>query len=187
MILNKTDSDSYKELFIQKFTNFAEKAPIVLSFVISDDGVSIVHETSGLTYFYYWDYVIPVKTFIHDIKSDLVKNHYPRVARKITVTRELTSQEQANLIAKGQDINSIPNTITEEIEETYYIDKFLIMKDEFILVNQDTKEQFCYKMDSSGHIYLKNYRNGKFTDLFQAGDEFFKKSTLVRKLSKLED
>lgn len=109
------------------------------------------------------------------------------MARKVTVTRELTVQEQANLIAKGQDINSIPNTITEEIEETYYIDKFLIMKDEFILVNQDTKEQFCYKMDSSGHIYLKNYRNGKFTDLFQAGDEFFKKSTLVKKLSRLED
>jgi len=187
MIYNKTDSDSYKDSFIQKFTNYAEKAPIVLSFVTSDEGVSIVHESSGMTYFYYWDYVIPVKTFIHDIKRDLVKNHYPRVSRKVTVTRNLTASEQADMIAKGQDINTIPNIITEEKEETYYIDKFLIMKDEFILVNEETKDQYCYKMESSGHIYLKNYRTGKFVDLFEAGNEFFKKSYLVKKLNKLED
>lgn len=158
MIYNKTDSETYRESFVQKFTNYAEKAPIVLSFVISDDGVSIVHETSGLTYFYYWDYVVPVKTFIHDIKRDLVKNHYPRIAK----------------VVDGE-------------EEVYYIDKFLIMKDEFILVNEETKEQYCYKMESSGHIYLKNYRNGKYEDLVQAGDEFFRKSRLVKKLNKIDE
>ena len=90
MIYNKTDSESYKDSFIQKFTNFAEKSPIILSFITSDDGVSIVHETSGTTYFYYWDFVIPVKTFIHDIKKDLAKNHYPRISRIVEVTRKMT-------------------------------------------------------------------------------------------------
>ena len=32
MILQKVDSEEYKESFINKFTNFADKAPIVISF-----------------------------------------------------------------------------------------------------------------------------------------------------------
>lgn len=187
MIYNKTDSESYKDSFIQKFTNFAEKSPIILSFITSDDGVSIVHETSGTTYFYYWDFVVPVKTFIHDIKKDLAKNHYPRISRIVEVTRKMTPKEQADLIASGCDLDKLPDTITQKVEETYFIDKFLIMKDEFIIVNEDTKEQYCYKMDSSGYTYLKNYRTGKYQDLLSAGDDFFKKSTLIKKLNNFED
>lgn len=187
MIYNKTDSESYKDSFIQKFTNFAEKSPIILSFITSDDGVSIVHETSGTTYFYYWDFVIPVKTFIHDIKKDLAKNHYPRISRIVEVTRKMTPKEQAELLASGCKADDLPDTITTKVEETYFIDKFLIMKDEFIIVNEDTKEQYCYKMESSGYTYLKNYRTGKYQDLLSAGEDFFKKSVLIKKLNNFED
>lgn len=185
MIYNKTDSATYKETFVQKFTNFAEKAPIVISFATSDDGVSIVHETSGLTYFYYWDYVVPVKTFIHDIKCDLAKRHYPRVSRMVHRVRTLTADEQADMLAQGRSADEVPATVEEDVEETYCIDKFLIMKDEFILVDEATKEQYCYRMDSSGHMFLKNYRNGKYGDLLAAGDDFFRKSRLVRKLDRV--
>lgn len=187
MIYNKIDSKSYKDSFIQKFTNFAEKSPIVVSFITSDDGVSVVHESSGTTYFYYWDFVIPVKTFIHDIKKDLVKNHYPRISRIVEIERPLTAKEQADMIAAGQNINEVPSAITEKIEETYFIDKFLIMKDEFIIVNEDTRKQYCYKMSSSGYKYLKDYRSGKYDSLLSAGEDFFKKSTLIKELNILED
>ena len=100
MILQKVDSNSYKDLFVSKFENFAEKAPIVISFATDDLGVSVVHENSGKKYFYPWDYVVPVKSFIHEIKRDLADNHYPRIARNEEVTRPLTASEQADLISQ---------------------------------------------------------------------------------------
>ena len=52
MIYHKIDADSYKESFSKKFTNFAEKAPIVISFAMDDIGVTVAHENSGKKYFY---------------------------------------------------------------------------------------------------------------------------------------
>ena len=75
-------------------------------------------------------------------------------------------------------------TVTEEVVETYRIDKILALEDKFILVNEATGEQFNYKMNSSGIFFLKNYRSGVYKDLFEAGDAFFRKSTLVEKLNK---
>ena len=54
MILQKVDSEEYKESFVNKFTNFADKAPIVISFATDDLGVSVIHENSGKKYFYPW-------------------------------------------------------------------------------------------------------------------------------------
>lgn len=187
MIFQKVDSESYKESFISKFTNFADKAPIVISFATDDLGVSVVHENSGKKYFYPWDYVVPVKSFIHDIKRDLSMNHYPRISRKVEVERFLSSEEQADLISKGTPVNEVPNMIKETVEETYRIDKILVMKDEFIIVNEKTNEQYCYKMNTSAFTYLRNYRSGEYKTLEEAGEAFFRKSVLVNKLNKLAE
>lgn len=188
MILQKVDSGSYKDLFVNKFENFAEKAPIVISFATDDLGVSVVHENSNKKYFYPWDYVVPVKSFIHDIKRDLAANHYPRISRVEEVTRTLTAAEQADLISKGEyTLDTVPTSITEKVNKIYRIDKILIMKDEFIIVDEKTKEQYCYKMNTSAFSYLRSYRSGEFKTLSEAGDVFFKKSVLVNKLNKLAE
>ena len=61
------------------------------------------------------------------------------------------------------------------------------MRDEFILVNEATNEQFCYHMNSSAFSYLRTYREGGFKDLMEAGETFFKRSTLIGKLNKLSE
>lgn len=185
MIYHKIDSSSYRDSFISKFTNFAEKAPIIISFATDDLGVTVAHENSGKKYFYPWDYVIPVKSFIHDIKRDLVKNHYPRIQVTSQIKRALSSEELVDLMVKGVPSEELPSEIEETIVETYRIDKIIVMKDEFILVNERTNEQFCYHMNSSAFSYLRTYREGGFKDLMEAGEVFFKRSTLVGKLSKL--
>lgn len=184
MIYNRIDAKTYKENFNKKFKNFGDKAPIMLSYVTDDNGVTIVHENTGVSYFYEWDFTIDVKTMIHKIKQDLSINHYPRLSRKNIITRNLTTEEQADLIAKGTSIDEVPTTVTEEVVETYRIDKILALEDKFILVNEATGDQFNYKMNSSSIFFLKNYRSGVYKDLFEAGDAFFKKSTLVEKLNK---
>lgn len=187
MILQKVDSEEYKESFINKFTNFADKAPIVISFATDDLGVSVIHENSGKKYFYPWDFVVPIKSFIHDIKRDLSYNHYPRISRVMKVQRLLSADEQADLIAKGQSLDEIPQTAVEDAEEIYRIDKILVMKDEFIIVNEKTLEQYCYKMNGSAFSYLRSYRSGEFSSIKEAGDVFFKKCVLVNKLNKLAE
>lgn len=184
MLSKKIDSVTYKETFIKKFTNFAEKAPIVVSYATDDIGVTVVHENSGKKYFYPWDYVLPIKTFIHEIKRDLISNHYPRLIRTLTVTRPLTVEEQADFIANGTKLEDLPGTITKTITEHYRIDKVLVMQDEFVIVNVDTLQQFTYKMKTSAFSYLRNYRTGKFSDIDEASRVFFKDSTLIAELNR---
>ena len=74
MIYKKVDSKKYREEFDKKFSNFGDKAPIVISVMPDEFGVTIVHENSGSRYFYEWDYTIPVKAFIHKIKQGLSHN-----------------------------------------------------------------------------------------------------------------
>lgn len=182
MIYRKTDLNSYKSEFIKKFTSFADKSPIMLSFYTDDLGVTVIHENSNIKYFYEWSPEIPIKAFIHHIKQELSDNHYPRISRRVEITRKPTEDEVAKMIEKGTSVNEIPNTITYNRVESYRIDKIIAMKDEFVLINEDNKKQFCYRMDGFSIYFLKNYRTGKYKDIFEAGDEFFKRSTLIKEL-----
>ena len=182
MIYTKIDANRYREDFISKFENFGDKAPILLSFLTDDLGVTVTHENSGRKYFYEWDYSIPVKTFIHNIKQDLSYNHYPRLLKKEVIVKPVTPERAAELIAEGCSVDSVPTTETIEKTVTYRIDKVIAMKDEFVLINEETGEQYCYKMNSSSVYFLKSYREGAFKDLLAAGDAFFKKSTLTGKI-----
>ena len=183
MIYNKVDATEYKRDFAKKFENYGNKAPIMLSFAIDDFEVTIVHENSKTQYKYPWDFTIPVKSFIHKIKTDLSYHHYPRICRYVEKTVPYTAEEQATMIANGTSVNEVPTSRTEQVLETYRIDKILAMKDEFVLINEATGEQSCYKMNSSGIYFLKKYREGGYKDPLEAGDAFFKKSTLVNTLS----
>lgn len=185
MILSNVDTKKYKEDFKIKFTNFGEKSPIILSFATDELGVTVIHENTGKQYFYEWDYSIPLKAFIHLIKQDLIKNHYPRIARKEIIVTPTTPERASELMIAGISSDNIPVEEKEEKIVVYRIDKILAMKDEFIIVNEETSEQYCYKMGGSGIYFLKNYREGTYKTLLEAGDAFFKKSILISKLEKL--
>lgn len=184
MLNKKIDAVTYKESFAKKFTNFAEKSPVVISFAFDDIGVTVVHDNSGKKYFYPWDYVLPVKTFIHEIKKDLITNHYPRLVREVTEERALTIKEQADYIAKGTKLEDLPSTKIETTVKQYRIDKILVMKDELILVDENTLQQYAYRMKNSAFGYLRNYRSGKYSNIEEASKAFFDNATLEKELSR---
>lgn len=184
MIYNKIDSSDYKKEFNKKFENFGEKAPIMLSYATDDFGVTVVHENSGKSYYYEWDFSINVKAMIHKIKQDLSNNHYPRIAHRMEIVKAITPERAAELIAGGIAVDDVPTVETEIRDVIYRIDKIIAMKDEFVLVDEQTRDQYCYKMNSSGIFFLKNYRNNKYNTLYEAGEAFFAKSSLVSKLNK---
>ena len=181
MILNKIDTTKYKEDFTKKFNNFGEKAPIMISFAIDEFGVTIVHENSGEKYIYDWDFTVPVKAFIHKIKQDLSYNHYPRLIKEVEVMDEDAAVDQ---ILEGENPDSLDKSKTIKKEITYRIDKVLMMKDQFILVDESTGESYCYQLNGSSVYFLKNYRNGVYKDIKEAGDYFFKNAKEIVKLNK---
>lgn len=179
MLYTKTDSVKYKSEFKKRFTNFAQKAPILISFVISDEAVEVIHENTGSTHKFRWDYTIPVKSFIHAIKRILSDNHYPRITKVEVDKVELTAEEKADLIEKGMPLEEVPSHKEIKKSEIFKIDKVITLDDIFIIQSEETKKIYRYKMNYSCIFFLRNYREGDYKSLEEAGDFFFRKSELL--------
>lgn len=181
MLHEKIDSEKYKAELIKKLSNFCEKAPVLLSFVTSDAGVTIIHTNSEKRYEFPWDFTIPVKSFIHDIKQVLVENHYPRLVQTIEEEVPVTPEEQAKMLEDGAEADDLPTTKTIVRKKMWRIDRVIVWRDIFILVDEESNEQYRYKMHKSCVFFLKNYRSGKYT-LETAADYFFRNSMLLNKI-----
>lgn len=179
MIVNSMDSSQYRATFQKKFRNFGDKTPIDLSFVTREFDVQVIYVPSKTALTYEWDYSIPVESFIHRIKLDLMK-YYPRIARTETRTIKCTPEDQAAMIANGMPVDDVPSTITETKLHTYRIDKIIALRDEFVIVDEETGESFCYRMSTSGIYFLKKCKEGRFESLEEAGNDFFSRSTLIK-------
>ena len=182
MLYTKTDSVKYIAEFKTRFTNFAQKAPILISFVVSDQAVEIIHENSGLTHRFEWDFTIPVKSFIHEIKQSLSDNHYPRIAKVTKEQVKLTAEEQASLLASGTSVDEVP--LYKEVVDTeiFKIDKVITLDDILIIQSERDYKMYRYKMNYSCIFFLRKYRKGEYKTLEEAGDFFFSKSTLLNEL-----
>jgi len=178
MLHTKIDSERYRAEFIKKFSNFCEKSPVLLSFVTTDANVTVIHANTGKKYEFDWDFTKPVKAFIHEIKEVLVANHYPRMIETITTEVPLSPEEQAQLLEEGSDPASLPTNRTETTERLWRIDRCIVWRDIFILIDEATGEQSRWKMNKSVIFFLKNYRAGKFS-LTSAWDYFSKNSVLL--------
>jgi len=181
----KTDSGKYISEFKERFSNFAQKAPILLSFIVTDREVTVIHENSGKSYNFEWDFTIPVKSFIHEIKQSLSDNHYPRIARVAVESVPLSSAEQADLLAQGTAIDSLPSHKEVTKNSLFRIDKVIALKDIFIIQSEDDYKMYRYKMNYSSIFFLKNYRTGKYKTIEEAGNFFFSKSELLNEMTQL--
>lgn len=181
MLHTKIDSERYKAEFIKKLSNFCEKSPVLLSFVTADDGVTLIHANTGKKYTFSWDFTKPVKAFIHEIKEVLVANHYPRMIETIKTEVPLTPEEQARLLEEGTDPKDLPSFRTVTTQRVWRIDRTIVWRDVFIIIDEGTGEQYRYKLEKSCIFFLKNYRSGKFT-LETAWDYFKKNSVLLNKI-----
>lgn len=184
MLLTKLDSTKYIGEFRERFANFAQKAPILLSFITTDAEVRVVHENTGTIYTFQWDFSIPVKSFIHEIKQVLSDNHYPRIVRVIKHEVALTPDEQAKLLMDGIESKALPQTKIVEEREVFKIDRVIALKDIFLLESEKDYKIYRYKMNYSSIFFLKNYRTGKYKSIEEAGSFFFGKSELLNEMVK---
>ena len=178
MIGSRTSSRNWERAFAKKLNSFLKKSAAVFSVKWYDDHVSIIHDNSGSEYRVDYDYEADIKNLIHSLKQQLIK-HYPLLIREYTREVELTPEEIANAVASSDSFEiSKVKTVTEK--EMWRIDRVLLWKDIFILVN--VKEKTAREMKFTGNSvgFLYKYRNGKFDSLEEAGKEFFNNATYIR-------
>ena len=171
MLYEKIDCVSYRKETSQKHTSFLQKSPCLFSFLADDEGIIIILVGEQKTFKFDWDYTIPIKSFIHKIKTTLYE-YYPRLERSHTEVRPLSAERASEMIAEGDSLDELPTTETVQIDETFVIDKVILLKNIFILKNEKTGVHSKYKLDN-GVFFLKNWRVGKYKDARAAGDEFF--------------
>lgn len=177
MLYEKNDSNLYIKEFRKKFSNFCEKAPLLLSYTISSQKVSVIDESINMVYEFDWDFTIPVKSFIFGIKKILSKN-YPVIVQELQKEVHLTPEEQSKLISEGTPVGSVPVSKKESVTRKFMIDKVIINKDIFILKEFGTDKLFRYKLNKSSVMFLKKIRSGEFNEK-DAGKYFFKNSTFL--------
>ena len=124
MLYEKIDCVSYRKETSQKLTSFLQKSPCLFSFLADDEGIIIILVGEQKTFKFDWDYTIPIKSFIHKIKTTLYE-YYPRLERSRIEMRPLSAERASEMIAeelkkKGCDAYYFPSF--EEIEN-FCLDK----------------------------------------------------------------
>lgn len=185
MLYARKDSKLYESEFKKRFTNFCNKSPMLLSFVLTPSIVQVTDEGTETIYEFSWDYSVDVKEFIHGIKYILMKDGYPRIIKSIKEEVPVSVEEQTELIRNGTPVNEVPTKriITSKME--YIIDKVIDYKDTFIIQNLETNEMFRYKLKKSAIFFLQKLRSGVFNSE-TGGDFFFRNSELLNKIEDKE-
>lgn len=186
MLCQRNDSQAYVNEFKKRFTNFAEKAPIRLSFNTTPSGVQVIDEDTDQVYEFDWDYTIPVKSFIHGIKNVLKEQCYPRIIKVTEEVQPLSDEKQVELAAQGTDLDSIPTQESILKESVYLIDKVIVIKDIFILEDTDTGKLYRYKLNKSSIFFLRKLREGVLNPK-EAADYFFEHCTFLNEIEKIEE
>ena len=181
MLYEKIDCVSYRKETSQKLTSFLQKSPCLFSFLADDEGIIIILVGEQKTFKFDWDYTIPIKSFIHKIKTTLYE-YYPRLERSCVETRPLSAERASEMIASGGSLDELPTTETVRVDETFVIDKVILLKNIFILKNEKTGTHSKYKLDN-GVFFLKNWRVGKYESAKAAGDEFFAEAIYLGDIS----
>ncbi len=182
MLYTKTDSSSYIQQFKRKLTNFADKAPLLMSFTTTPKGVQIVNEATDDVYEVEWDFSVPVKSFIYGIKQVLLQNNaYPILIKQEKSIVDVPSSEQIEMASQGIPVEQIP-TRKEVIKETkILIDKIIPYRDIFIIEDMETNKKYRYHMKMSSVLFLKRIRSHALNSR-TAAKIFFDKSELMNEI-----
>lgn len=173
MLLNKEtiSTEEFIAEFNKRFTSFAGKAPMLISFFVTPDGVRIYEGDSGspdckVALYKLFDYSKSVKENIKDIKDYLLEHHYPKFSTIVTEKRELTQDDVRELMDKGLSASEILEVNVKEVSRkvTYRVEKVIIMRDELFLRNLETGRCYRYKMKTPVSIFLRTYREAKDKD-----------------------
>ena len=178
VMYNRTEKRMWRKSFDKRFLNFCNNSPLALSYSVDDDGVTVMFPEGRLDEVF--DYSMTVGDFIHDIKEKLLP-YYPIVGRmEKVVVKPYTNTQIAMMIARGKEISEIPMYVEKEVEKRYRVDKHIVAQDTFNIIDLDTGESLWFKVPL-GLMFIRSFRNGRYSDELEAGEAFFSHAEEVTK------
>lgn len=178
--------EEFKKVFRKKFDNFCKKAPILMSYIITDDKVTLFKhddtEESKKLFIYSFDYQKNVKENIKDIKDTLLGKHYPILVETIVEQEDYTAEELNQLVSEGKISLDDVDVAHKENKKTsrWRIERVIILRDEIFLRNLETNRIFRYRMKVPVTLFLKKMRNN-FT-VEESWEYFTNKSILINEI-----
>ena len=187
MLYKKSDSKTYVDEFKKRFQNFCDKAPLLLSYTITPNGVQVINEITDSIYEMSFDYSIPVKSFIYGIKQLLIeKGCYPLIEKEEEFLVDISPEQQVSLASKGVPLGEIPNQEKKVYTYKYMIEKIIVYRDIFIIKDLATNRSYRYHLPRSSIRFLQKLRNKEKTAL-ESGTFFFENAVLMNEIIPQEE
>ena len=118
MLYEKIDCVSYRKETSQKLTSFLQKSPCLFSFLADDEGIIIILVGEQKTFKFDWDYTIPIKSFIHKIKTTLYE-YYPRLERSRIEIRPLSAERASEINRVSPEIDTELEVVLERVKAAF--------------------------------------------------------------------
>ena len=178
---DKIQLKKFLDEFTKRFTNFCNKAPILISFKTSPVSVHIYIERTNEIMTFPFDFAIDIKKNINVIRDWLLKTQYPVMVETKTEYIDYTGEEIKVMISQGTDPDIALNMkkINEE-NIKWRIEKVIARRDELFVRNLSTDEYFRFKLKMPCILFLKKFREK--LNVFDAWELFKRKSILLHQL-----
>jgi len=158
------DIDDFKRMFKKKFDNFCKKAPILMSYIITDDKVTVYSyndkKKSKRLFNYKLDFAKDVKENIYNIKKKLLNSYYPIMIETIERVSEYTPEELNEMVKQGEidlnQIDTIKRVTYDSIE--WRIEKVIVLRDELFIRNLLENRLYRFKTKVPVTLFLKKFR-----------------------------
>jgi len=179
--------EGFLSLFQKKFSNFASKSPVLISFQCDIDHVLVTEKGTKKFKDFKFDHSKSVKYNIKVIKDWLLENTYPIMIEEIKSYEDYSTDELEKIISEN---NIKPEQAVlmkkERIEQiSWRIERILVKKDELFIRNLNTNKQFRFKLSMPSTILLKNLRE-KWTQTY-AYSIFKDKSVILNEIYEVEE
>lgn len=161
LVDNEILVDDFLTEFKRRFSNFCNKAPVILTFKITPSSCFLKDCELGIVHKFEFDHLSDVKSNIKIIKDWLIENVYPRMIEESFLEEDLSNEEIEKLIENGMDEEVAIMKKNIQVSETIWvIEKLIIKRDELFIRNETTDRVYRYKIKMPSTLFLKKIRSG---------------------------
>lgn len=171
----------YTEIFERKFTHFCERSPVYLTFSILYEEVHVKDIVNDSNFIFSINESVPVEKFIGSIRDELKKKAYPRLIEEKVTTVDPPLEDLLNATREDKSFDEAFASLSRKVEEIEYIvDKINLRKNQLVIENTETKEQYLYQMKMPVVFFLKkkvrkeNSPKEAFKSLLEEGKLLYK-------------
>jgi len=183
----KVNTKEFLIEFSKRFSNFCQKAPLILSFRTTPKGVVVFNHSTQKSTEFEFDFTKNVKENIHTIKDYLLEHEYPILLEVNVDYVDYSSKEIQESIDSGQNPDNVLLSKKEVLHSTKWrIERVIVRRDELFVRNLRSNELFRYKFTKMPcTLFLKRYREKM--DPAKAWETFVSKVELIGKVEEVEN